>query len=93
MIKGPRAGWVSEAISQGWDGVVWQQEGRVSWFIPAVMGPDVSIPAASGWQQHDAVPLQGMTNAAAACPVRVRLSSTTTNHGMRLRIVAIKPYP
>jgi hypothetical protein len=80
-------------MSQGWDGVVSQQEERVAWGIPPFMGPDVSIPAASGWQQQEAVPRQGMTNAAAACPVKVRLSSTTTNHGMRLRIVAINCYP
>jgi len=80
--KGTRVGWASEAISQGCDGVVSQQAGRVSWVIPAAIG----------WQQQEVVPRQGITKAAAACPVRDRMSTMTINHGMRLRNVAMNQY-
>jgi hypothetical protein len=56
------------------------------------MGPVVSIPAA-GWQQHEAVPRQGMTKAAAACPLKAKTSRVITNHEFRRRIVAINENP
>jgi hypothetical protein len=92
MIKNTRVEWASEAMSQGCVGAVAQHEGRVSWVIPRAMGAVVSIPAAV-WQQHEAVPWQGMTEAATACPLKVKTSRAITSHELRDRILTMKCRP
>lgn len=80
-------------MSQGCEGVVSQQAGRVSWDIPAGMASAVFAALARGWQQQEAVPRQGINDADAACPVKAITRRTTISHEKRVRTATINNCP